>query len=159
LFGGWINAGECYGAEAAQYWADLHVKTGNPLYAIPGALAALWTPSTSDATLGVLSMGYGAAGVAASARNIPEWVASPVLYEFGQKTLSNSAYAALSGLSAAEREAAIVSSGLINAVFNLSGNWAQTWGAGPTPGASFFLLGGGLINALLGGSEDCECDR
>jgi len=54
LFGGLINAGECYGDSAAQYWADKQVQTGNWLYAIPGAFAALWTPSTSDITTAAL---------------------------------------------------------------------------------------------------------
>jgi hypothetical protein len=46
----WIPAGERYGAAAAQYWADLETETGNPLYAIPGLLASLWTPCTSGRT-------------------------------------------------------------------------------------------------------------
>ena len=55
LFGGLVNAGECFGANAAQYWADKQLATDNPLYAIPGALAALWTPGTSDDTFAALS--------------------------------------------------------------------------------------------------------
>jgi hypothetical protein len=51
--------GECLAAEAAQYWADLHVKTGNPIYAFPGALASLWTPENSEITASVLFWGYG----------------------------------------------------------------------------------------------------
>lgn len=58
--GGAIDAGESYGDSAAQYWADLAEQTGNPLYHIPGALAALWTPSTSDATALTLAGGYAA---------------------------------------------------------------------------------------------------
>ena len=51
------------GANAAQYWADLHVKTGNPLYGVPGALASLWTPDTAvDTTLTLGSAGLGAIG-------------------------------------------------------------------------------------------------
>ena len=46
----WIPAGEQYGAQAAQYWADKQEQTGNWLYAIPGALASLWTPCTSNKT-------------------------------------------------------------------------------------------------------------
>jgi RHS repeat-associated protein len=53
LFG--VDAGESYGDSAAQHWADLHVRTGNFLYAIPGAMASLWTPCTSNQTfLGLL---------------------------------------------------------------------------------------------------------
>jgi RHS repeat-associated protein len=60
LFDGLVPAGECYGDSAAQYWADLAIETGNPLYHIPGAFAALWTPTTSDETAAVLVGGYAA---------------------------------------------------------------------------------------------------
>jgi RHS repeat-associated protein len=50
LVRGLINAGESYGEDAAQYWADRLVETGNPLYWIPGSFASLWTPCTSDET-------------------------------------------------------------------------------------------------------------
>ncbi len=60
LFGGRIDAGESYGESAAQYWADRAVQTGNPLYHVAGALAALWTPDTSDATTATLVCGAGA---------------------------------------------------------------------------------------------------
>ena len=58
LFG--LPAGESFGDSAAQYWADRQIATGNPLYAIPGSLAALWTPDTSNATASTLSLGYAA---------------------------------------------------------------------------------------------------
>ncbi|MFT3789476.1 MAG: RHS repeat-associated core domain-containing protein [Rudaea sp.] len=45
------------GAEAAQYWADMQVSTGNDLYAVPGALASLWTPETATST--ALALGPG----------------------------------------------------------------------------------------------------
>jgi RHS repeat-associated protein len=149
LFGGRINAGECYGVSAAQFWVDKQVSTGNPLYAIPSLLASLWTPSTSDSTLGTLLAGYGAAGLASSAGNISEWLSNPILYEFGQKTLTDAGFDALSGLSAAERGAAVLNRGLGNAIFNLWGNWAKTWGTGPTPAASLCLIGAGTAEALL----------
>jgi hypothetical protein len=38
------------GDRAAQYWADMQVRTGNPLYAVPGTLASLWTPDTATTT-------------------------------------------------------------------------------------------------------------
>jgi RHS repeat-associated protein len=64
LFGGLINAGECWGEEAAQYWADKQTSTGNYLYAIPGALASLWTSETSDETAVTLATaGYGTIGI------------------------------------------------------------------------------------------------
>jgi RHS repeat-associated protein len=59
LFGGLIDAGESYGDSATQYWADTATQSGNPLYHIPGALAALWTPDTSDATAATLVCGAG----------------------------------------------------------------------------------------------------
>ena len=57
LLGGLIPAGESYGSSSAQYWADRQVATGNPLYAIPGLLASLWTPCTSDRTFLTLASG------------------------------------------------------------------------------------------------------
>ena len=59
LFGGLIDAGESYGDSAAQHWADSAVQSGNPLYHILGALAALWTPNTSDPTAATLVCGAG----------------------------------------------------------------------------------------------------
>lgn len=60
LFSGTVNAGESYGDSAAQYWADRHMQTGNPVYAVPGVFAALWTPGTSDKTASTLAGGYAA---------------------------------------------------------------------------------------------------
>jgi len=54
-----INMGECFGSDSAQYWADKALNSGNPFYHILGALAALWTPDTSEKTIGVLFLGYG----------------------------------------------------------------------------------------------------
>lgn len=48
--------------KAAQYWTDLHVQNGNPLYAVPGVFASLWTSDTAMSTLLTLS-GEGAASV------------------------------------------------------------------------------------------------
>ncbi len=59
LFGGTVNAGEAYGEESAQYWADLYFQTENPLYAGLGGLASLWTCGTSDVT--ALTLGGGVA--------------------------------------------------------------------------------------------------
>ena len=58
LFG--IPAGEAFGSSAAQYWANRQIATGNPLYSIPGGLAALWTPETSNDTVLTLLGGYAA---------------------------------------------------------------------------------------------------
>ncbi|THJ12981.1 MAG: RHS repeat-associated core domain-containing protein [Nitrospira sp. CG24C] len=63
LFGGRVNAGECFGDSAAQFWADMAESSGNALYYIPGALAALWTPGTSDDTFSTLALGAGASSL------------------------------------------------------------------------------------------------
>ena len=62
LFG--IDAGECAGADAAQYWADLAVKEENWLYHIPGFAATLWSPGVSETTL-LSFVGWGAFGAGA----------------------------------------------------------------------------------------------
>jgi len=72
LFGGLINAGECYGQAAAQYWAERQVATGNPLYAIPGLFASLWTPGTSDYTFATLSFAYALSYLPSVLPNLPE---------------------------------------------------------------------------------------
>jgi hypothetical protein len=46
-------------ANAAQYWADLAEQTGDPLYNIPGALAALIDPCHAGKTTAVLGIGAG----------------------------------------------------------------------------------------------------
>lgn len=53
------DASTSAGDSAAQSWADAEVSTGNSLYAIPGVVASLWTPSTAPATATVLSVGSG----------------------------------------------------------------------------------------------------
>jgi hypothetical protein len=73
LFG--INAGEGYGDSAVDYWASLQAQTGNPLYAIPGTLAEMWTPCRSNSTfLGLLPTGLGGRGVTALAKLLPNSV-------------------------------------------------------------------------------------
>ena len=47
--------GTRYGEEAARYWADRQVATGNPLYTVPGVMASLWTPDTWQQTALTLS--------------------------------------------------------------------------------------------------------
>jgi hypothetical protein len=47
-------------AEAAQYWADRAAQTGNWLYNIPGALAALADPCHAQKTAAVLAIAQGA---------------------------------------------------------------------------------------------------
>lgn len=46
-------------ANAAQYWANLQVQTGNPLYGLPGALATLADPCNAGTTATVLGAGSG----------------------------------------------------------------------------------------------------
>ena len=59
----WVPAGETFGAESAQYWADQFVKNSGPEawfdYGM-GLFASLWTPCTSDATLSTLLAAEGA---------------------------------------------------------------------------------------------------
>jgi hypothetical protein len=69
LFG--INAGEGYGDSAVDYWANMQAQTGNPLYAIPGTLAEMWTPCHSDSTFMGLASGLGGRGVTALAKLLP----------------------------------------------------------------------------------------
>jgi RHS repeat-associated protein len=52
------------GANAAQYWANLQVETGNPLYAFPGVLASMWTPDTAMYTVSTLLSAGAYAGYA-----------------------------------------------------------------------------------------------
>ena len=59
LFG--FNAGEGYGDSAVDYWASMQAQTGNPLYAIPGTLAEMWTPCHSDNTFVGLTAAWGLA--------------------------------------------------------------------------------------------------
>jgi RHS repeat-associated protein len=47
------------GDSAAETYADLQAETGNPLLAVPGALASLWTPKTAPETLLVLGSAAG----------------------------------------------------------------------------------------------------
>lgn len=61
-FGSYVPGTEA-GENAAQYWADLQVQTGNPLYAFPGSLASMWTPDTAVAT----GLTLGSAGTVAIA--------------------------------------------------------------------------------------------
>jgi RHS repeat-associated protein len=58
-----INAGEGYGQDALNYWANKAAQADNPfsggLYNTMGGLAALWTPCTSYKTASVLGIGLG----------------------------------------------------------------------------------------------------
>jgi hypothetical protein len=42
--------GTAYGEYATNWYASQQIATGNPLWAIPGSVAALWTPSTYQKT-------------------------------------------------------------------------------------------------------------
>jgi hypothetical protein len=73
--GGW-NVGSYLpgteaGANAAQYWANMQVETGNSLYSVPGALASLWTPDTALATAATLIT---PPGMGAFAGPVVQWV-------------------------------------------------------------------------------------
>ena len=65
LFGGLVNAGECYGQAAAEYWADAYNNDSGAAAAfdaVMGSFASLWTPNTSDATAATLATGELAPG-------------------------------------------------------------------------------------------------
>lgn len=70
-----INAGEGYGQDALNYWANKANQTDNSLlggfYNLMGGLAALWTPCTSNATAEVLVGGYLANQI--FVKNIGQW--------------------------------------------------------------------------------------
>jgi len=73
-------SGAAAGADAAQYWADLHVHTGNPAYAVPGAIASLWTPDTAVSTALTLTP-------AGAVRTVGGWGGR---YLFGKGAILNS---------------------------------------------------------------------
>lgn len=62
------------GDSAAQYWADRQVQTGNPLYAVPGALASLWTPDTAVSTAFTLATAGGGGLLGEAAGPLKQWI-------------------------------------------------------------------------------------
>ena len=54
-----MRASAQLGDAAAQFYAEKESETGNGLYAVPGSLAALWTPSTFQRTSLLLGFGSG----------------------------------------------------------------------------------------------------
>jgi len=50
--------GTGYGEEAAEWYAQQQIATGNPLWAIPGSIASLWTPETYQNTGWTLITAY-----------------------------------------------------------------------------------------------------
>jgi hypothetical protein len=54
-----MEASAQLGDYAAQYYADQESSTGNPLYRLPGTVAALWTPGTYQRTSVLLGVGSG----------------------------------------------------------------------------------------------------
>ncbi|WP_338847475.1 hypothetical protein V8J88_02025 [Massilia sp. W12] len=154
-----LNFGECYGAAAAQYWANKHVDTGNFFYAIPGLFASAWTPKTSNATFGVLVGAMGGVGVANSAGNFSTWMRNPILYEVGQKTVSTAIYQGVAAMPVAARANAIIQKmGWFGVIFNLFGSWSKTWNTGATPGAALGLVAFGAGTSVTPQSGNCECE-
>jgi RHS repeat-associated protein len=152
LFGGLINAGECYGEAAAMYWAQKQIETGNPLYAIPGLFASLWTPSTSDSTFWTLL----------GARTLPgrdswsQWIKNPWKYEKGSQSVSNGIWEelGLEGMSVFERANAL--NGYLPFVSSNTSSWFKTLPKGPTPGG---WIGVGLLVYYYGNSTNCGCEK
>jgi RHS repeat-associated protein len=68
----WEKLGEGYyygtgfGQSAAEWYAQQQVQTGNPLWAIPGVIASLWTPATYQQTGWTLATAGLGAGWAAN---------------------------------------------------------------------------------------------
>jgi len=51
-----LLVGDQAGQYAAEYYASQYVRSGNPLWVVPGLFASLWTPQTSERTLEALFM-------------------------------------------------------------------------------------------------------
>jgi RHS repeat-associated protein len=143
----WIPAGEQYGAAAAQYWADRQTQTGNPLYAIPGLLASLWTPCTSGRTGLALASG-GALGSLTEGASL-----SNFFWNSNSFRSISSAYWGAEGaggmsldhwlFSQAAARAGTIPSGIANAGFNLlemPGSWNTWLGFAPNWGGTQALL-------------------
>ena len=62
------------GDSAAQYWADMQVRTGNPLYAVPGVFASLWTPNTAADTAFTLATAGGGGAFMEAAGPLKQWL-------------------------------------------------------------------------------------
>ena len=153
-----VNAGESYGVSAAQYWADKAFSTGNWAYHIPGALAALWTPCTSDYTFAILTIAYSGGTARTWIPNLRDWIKNPFFYEIGQKTVPMHIYRLVRHLPAIERGKAIVREmGWVRTLFDLRGSWGKTLSEGPTPGGAIFV--GGLGAGALATGGDCECQK
>lgn len=54
--------GTSYGQEAAEWYAQQQIKTGNPWWGVPGAISSLWTPETYQDTAWTLITGRGVGG-------------------------------------------------------------------------------------------------
>lgn len=64
-----------WGSQATQFYADKAVKTDNPLWMIPGAFSALWTPETASQTILTL----GTAGLGGAIAQGPMWLQKTAL--------------------------------------------------------------------------------
>lgn len=59
IYGSQSNNFQNQAASSAQYWANKQQASGNPLFAIPGALASLADPCNINTTVSVLGVGAG----------------------------------------------------------------------------------------------------
>jgi uncharacterized protein RhaS with RHS repeats len=113
LFG--FNAGEGYADSAVDYWANLQAQTGNPLYAIPGTLAEMWTPCHSNQT----AVGLAAASGLAVLGRVVAAAANPDLASIIGRIAQQKADMGFEGLSQymtqAEIDSALTNPGLTNA--------------------------------------------
>jgi RHS repeat-associated protein len=59
LFDSFYQMSTELGESAVNYYVQQQAETGNPLYSVPGSIAALWTPQTAGTTSLVLGFGSG----------------------------------------------------------------------------------------------------
>ncbi|WNO11357.1 DUF4157 domain-containing protein [Teredinibacter sp. KSP-S5-2] len=64
-----------WGSQATQFYADKAVQTDNPLWMVPGAFSALWTPETASQTILTL----GTAGLGGALAQGPMWLQKTAL--------------------------------------------------------------------------------
>jgi hypothetical protein len=88
-FFGWVDAGESFGQQSAEYYAQVFTDPNASILTkfgafVGGSLASLWTRCTSDTTFGVLSTAWG----------VGKWVNRPFwqYYPAGDGTYASNWY-------------------------------------------------------------------
>jgi RHS repeat-associated protein len=152
IFG--FDTGECAADKAAQYWADKALQTGDPLYHIPGVIAALWTPGASDATFTTLSLGVSGAGLIGAGARIEfgAWKQGGEWFADGRDLLHGH-FGTGPGMSTHH-----LPYQLTNWVKNFAANLGR--GVGGTDAANAAKVAGGLSGVLgdqATSTSGCEC--